>query len=191
MRFLRPAVVLLAVGLIATPAVLASMPMNLSELAQGADKIFRGNVVSVREDVEVVGHAKILTTTYLMLVEESFKGTFETLKGIQVAELSTTQVFGTLPEGTALPANLDTPQLQKGESYLLFTAAPSAQGLTTTLGQGQGVFQIDRADSLEHTYNELKNRDLFVGVVGVRSAGGPISYKVLAGHVRAELFEQE
>ena len=60
MKISRLALVLLAAGLVASP-VLAGMPMNLGELSQSADRIFRGKVVDIRSDVAITDGAAVPT----------------------------------------------------------------------------------------------------------------------------------
>jgi hypothetical protein len=177
MRLVRLAVVLLAIGLVATPAALAGT-LTISELTQGADRIFRGTVMAVREEVEVVGDAKILTTTYEMRVDEAFTGSFDAPKGVQIAEVTRTQVFGTLPADAAQPASM-VPELRKGQSYLLFTGVPSEQGL----------FYIEPAEGGELAVNTLKNQGLFLGAT--EAAMQPALYSELAGEIRLQLGIQE
>ena len=82
----------------------------------------------------------------------------------------------------------DMPQLQIGESYLLFTTAPGPAGLSTTVGLGQGCFHLTGKPGLETAVNGFGNRNLFPGMApsGPR-AGGPLPYADLAERIRIEL----
>jgi hypothetical protein len=77
---------------------------------------------------------------------------------------------------SALP---ELPELGVGEDYVLFTTKPSAVGLSTTVGLGQGAFKLFVSeDGEELAANELNNAGLF---------NGPVTYTQLASAIRAEL----
>lgn len=156
--------------------------MTLDDLASRADRVFRGNVLSVEPGSAGVGGGSLPTVTYELLVEEQFKGSYPSEEKIVVTvtmigslkqddqTVSGQRRFDTLP---------DLPELRVGQEYLLFTTPASAAGLSTTVGLGQGAFKIFLSpDGEELAANELNNAGLFEG---------PVSYTTLASAVRAAL----
>ena len=69
--------------------------MGLSDLAQRADQIFRGTVISVEPGTVQAGGAELPTVTYRLRVDEAFKGGELAHKG--VAEIT---MVGTLKQPT-------------------------------------------------------------------------------------------
>jgi len=71
------------------------------------------------------------------------------------------------------------PDLQVGSDYVLFTTAPSAVGLSTTVGLSQGLFHIfNDANGRELAANGLGNQGIF---------GGPVSYSEFKAAIGAEI----
>ena len=64
------------------------LQMNLQQMVDRADKIFRGKVMDVREGTVRAGGADLSTVTYRIRVDEAFKGTFSQVKGLQIAEVT-------------------------------------------------------------------------------------------------------
>ena len=178
---------LLALLLLAASAPVAAttvLKMDLDDLADRADRIFRATVLAVEPGTVAVGGGELPTVTYRLRVDEAFKGEFDAA-GKEAAVVEVT-VVGSLKDSSyqqgdaarfsALPK---APRLERGGEYLLFTTAPSALGLSTTVGLGQGAFKIYLdADRQEMAVNELGNLGLF---------DGPVTYTELVDAVRDEL----
>lgn len=178
---------LLALLLLAASAPVAAttvLKMDLDDLADRADRIFRATVLAVEPGTVPVGGGELPTVTYRLRVDEAFKGEFDAA-GKEAAVVEVT-VVGSLKDSpyqqgdaarfSSLPK---APRLERGGEYLLFTTAPSALGLSTTVGLGQGAFKIYLdADRQEMAVNELGNLGLF---------DGPVTYTELADAVRDEL----
>lgn len=205
MRRLRygPCAVLMAsLVLFSAPLLVADTvkQLNLAEMVKRADKIYRGRVLSTTEGTIEAGGGQLPVVTYRLQVEEVFRGNIPTVKGVQIAEIrmlgkrkSVRQ--GNLQLSSVLPK---MPQLNIGETYLVFATRPSKIGLSTTVGLGQGSFQIHQRGKEETAINEVNNRGLFrdmsttaPGPSAARTAGapsaGPISYNELARQIRAQL----
>ena len=173
------------------------LKMNLSQLTDRADAIFRGHVLSAEPGKISIGGGSLPTITYRLRVDEAFKGKFDakenavpeveiTMLGAHKAAVrsgNSKRLFSSLPE---------VPKLRVGEDYVLFTTAPGKSGLRSPVGLGQGSFRIFLgANKTELTANELNNLGLFDG----RSSGqrveagsqGPVTYARLATAVHAEL----
>lgn len=174
--------------------------LNLAEMVQRADKIYRATVISATEGTIAAGGGQLPVVTYRLQVEEVFRGTIPMVKGVQIDEI---RMLGKMKSGrqgnlqfrSALPK---MPQLTIGETYLVFATRPSRIGLSTTVGLGQGSFQILQRGKQETAINEVNNRGLFrdmnttaPGPSAARTAGapasGPISYNELARQIRAQL----
>jgi len=186
----------------ALPSSLLAMSvaqMNLAQMVGRADRIFRGTVTAVLADSVRAGGGQIPTTTYRIKVEETFKGSFDRVKGIEYAEIRMVGKSKPVTLGTRrLVSPLTLPELKVGERYLLLTTARSAAGLSTTVGLGQGCFRVVGSGSRERAVNELNNWMLFKGMEGggpleglnrgpaARSSSqGPIAYRDLAGRIQA------
>lgn len=179
---------LLAATMIAAFAIqpthaITVLQMSLDDLASRADRVFRGSVVSAEPGTTEIGGGNLPTITYEVLVEEQFKGNYPSSEGKTIVSVT---MVGSRKEGSelvngqrrlsALPA---LPELIVGEDYVLFTTRPSAAGLSTTVGLGQGAFKIYASpEGEELAANELNNAGLF---------NGPVTYSQLASAIRAEL----
>lgn len=176
------AVVLLA--LTAAPAGAGMvLKMGLGDLAERADGIFRGTVLSVEPGTVTAGGGEIPTVTYRLRVDEAFKGDWSATKG--VAEIT---MVGTLKQQTAdgsvmrLSRLPDLPNLVRGAEYVLFTTEPSRIGLSTTVGLGQGAFKLYwSADRQEMAANQLDNAGLS------ETINSPVTYSALADAIRQQL----
>lgn len=174
------------------------LKMNLSQLTDRADAIFRGHVLSAEPGKVAIGGGTLPTVTYRLRVDEAFKGKFDAKENaapeVEITMLGTfkatvgsgsqTHLFASLPE---------IPQLRVGEDYVLFTTAPGKSGLRSPVGLGQGSFRIySGASKTELAVNELNNLGLFdAGGVAARraeaAAEGPLTYTRLAVAILAEL----
>lgn len=138
------AALLCAPGFAATQALVRQM--SFAELCDNADKIFRAKVMTTSVGTVQVGGAELPTVTYGLEVVESFKGSYGLTKGdttyVEVTMLGTLKPGGINAAGkvSTLP---ELPRLQAGEEYLLMTTAPSAIGLSTTVGLTQGCYHIN------------------------------------------------
>jgi hypothetical protein len=188
------AFVICLLALSALPAGAVSvLQMNLEELVDNSDKIFRGTVLDIRETTVTVGGGTLPVVVYRFRVDEAFKGTFQESKGMTIAEV---RMLGKLKTGTAgSPMHASSiipelPRLQVGQDYLLLVTRSSTIGLSTTVGLGQGRFELRGKPGQEVAINGNNNRGLF----GSASAGptrsqagqqeGPLPYTALAGMIR-------
>lgn len=196
------ALLMASIVLFSAPMLVADTvkQLNLAEMVQRADKIYRGTVLSATEGTIKAGGGQLPVVTYRLQVEEVFRGNIPTIKGVQIAEIRMlgkmkTVRVGNLQSSSVLPR---MPQLVVGQTYLVFTTRPSAIGLSTTVGLGQGSFQIYQRGKEETAINEVNNRGLFLDLnttVARSSAAtannarssGPIPYQELARQIRAQL----
>ncbi|HYG64449.1 MAG TPA: hypothetical protein VEL74_17860 [Thermoanaerobaculia bacterium] len=168
--------------------------MNLEEMVDNADKIFRGTVLDVRETTVNAGGGELPVVVYRLRVDESFKGSYQTVKGIQVAEV---RMLGKLKTATSTGSKVrfqgfipELPNLQVGHDYLLLTTASSAIGLSTTVGLGQGRFELSGKAGQEVAINGNNNRGLFGDPLAEGSSRaaappeGPLPYTFLANTIR-------
>lgn len=177
------AAALLAACVIQSAHATAVLQMSLDELTSRADRVFRGSVMSVEPGTTEVGGGTLSTVVYEVLVEEQFKGNYPSADGktiVTITMVGSMKRDDTTVNGqrrlSALP---ELPELNVGEEYVLFTTRPSAVGLSTTVGLGQGAFKIFISeDGEELAVNELDNAGLF---------NGPVTYTQLASAIRAEL----
>ena len=65
------------------------MQLNLGELVQRADYIYRGTVISVSSGSVAVGGGQLPVTIYRLRVDETFRGEFTEVKGIRITEIRT------------------------------------------------------------------------------------------------------
>lgn len=179
-----PILVLLLAAMTLAPAG-ASMvlKMDLADLSERADRIFRGTVLSVEPGAVMAGGAELPTVTYRLRVDEAFKGDYSDTKG--VAEIT---MLGTIKQQESSGSTLrfsrlpELPVLIRGGEYVVFTTAASPIGLSTTVGLGQGSFKIYfSADRQEMAVNEIDN----VGLS--ETINGPVPYATLADAIRQQV----
>ena len=133
-------------------------------------------------------------------MDETFKGDFQTVKGVCFTEV---HMLGTLKRKEEQPhmsstSSLEMPQLEVGQGYLLLTTRPSAIGMSSPVGLGQGCFRISGNGSGEEAVNAYGNTMLFRGMEapgtrqagGARQAGGPMKYSQLAEQIRRLVNEE-
>ena len=187
---------LLAACLLAGPPILATtvLQMNLEGLCERSDKIFRGTVIQITEGSVALGGAQIPTVRYTIRVDDALKGTYSDEKGVPIAEI---EMIGKMKpvkvgEASLMPAIPDMPSLTVGHDYLLFTTPPSEVGLSTTVGLGQGSFQISGKPGEEEAVNALGNVGLFSGMPATEGleSGRPLNYERLAGRIRVILGQE-
>lgn len=153
--------------------------MGLGELCDRADKIFRGTVVGVTDGTVEAGGAEFPTTTYAIEVSDHFKGEVTAEKdGVRIVEITMLGAIKSAPaaDGTVRLANgfAGMPKLELGGDYLLMTTAESAINLSTTVGLGQGCFDIASHDKVEVASDQAGNI-------------GPVNYTALADEIRSLL----
>ena len=182
----------LILGVSWTAQAATVLQMNLEQMVGRADRVFRGTVLDIREGTVQAGGAELPVVTYRVRVEDSFKGTFDQVKGMQVAEI---RMLGKLKSGSSSaqahsPAPLiDLPRLEVGRDYLLLVTPHSSIGLSTTVGLGQGCFQVTGKPGQELAVNLNQNLGLLNGMGGSSLAAnepakGPLPYSVLADLIR-------
>ena len=164
---LKLPLMLLALSTMCSPWISAGkvLQMNLSQLTNNAEKIFRGTVLDMRTGTVDVGGGTLPTVTYVVQVTDGLKGTFKTVKSMQVAEIT---MVGTIKQEQKRSGNFlhnsilpKMPRLQVGAEYLLFCTQASSAGLCTTVGLGQGSFRIVNKNKSVTPVNEVNNIGLF------------------------------
>ena len=188
-------VVIASLCVVAGPESKAStvMQLNLDQMVGRADRIYRGTVLSVSSSTVAAGGGQLPVTIYRLKVEESFRGHFVMEKGVRIAEFRTLGKHvpvesGALRSAVELPR---MPELAVGQSYVVLATRPSAIGLSTTVGLGQGVFKILRVGKEEQAVNETNNSGLLDATTRGTSrlgraaaAAGPLPYADLASRIR-------
>lgn len=170
-------------------------PFDLPEMVKSAGRIFRGTLVSAEPGSAAVGGGRLPVVTYRFKVEEGFLGDFNTVKGVPVAEIT---MIGkakgrSATDGQRAKLLPDMPEYTPGETYLLFATSPSAAGLSTTVGLGQGSFRVGAVGKSETVLNGANNRGLLKNdASSARSAAaaapeGPIAYTDFSARIREEL----
>ncbi len=173
------------------------LKMNLAQLTDRADAIFRGEVMSAEPGKISIGGGTLPTVTYRLRVDEAFKGEFEAKENaspeVEITMLGTLKATARSGSQARVSSSLpEVPKLNVGESYVLFTTAPGASGLRSPVGMGQGSFHIYAGtNKTELAVNELNNLGLFDGAAPAQRAGqgseGPVTYTRLAVAILAEL----
>lgn len=183
------AVAVLAVCLPLSAATVVQL--NLEQMVDRSEKIFRGTVLDAREGTVDAGGGKLPVVTYRIRVEEELKGTFEEVKGVRIAEIRMLGKLKPAPSSAGVSSFSplsDLPRLKVGQDYLLLVTPASSLGLSTTVGLGQGRFELKGKPGQEFAVNEIQNRGLFRGMDsggGVDSPGdGPLPYSALANLIR-------
>ena len=201
MRVFRPGLLVSAAAWMLVSASLSAttvMQLNLAQMVQRANRIYRGTVVSVTPGTVDVGGGQLPVVTYHLEVQEVFRGDFPTVKGMRLAEIRTLGKIATVQRGalrssSALPR---MPEMRPGETYLVFTTQPSAIGLSTTVGLGQGFFRIAQVGKDEMVVNDVNNSGLFRDMAPPSSArmsvqraadpaAGALPYSELASRIQA------
>ncbi len=154
--------------------------MNLEKLCENSDRVFLGTLVEVSQDSVQAGGGTISALKYVFTVEHAFKGQFQTQKGVQIAEF---KMIGSLKQHESGRGPIPGfPVLKNGQRYVVMLNPDGPVGLTTTVGLGQGCFEIHGREGHETASNFFNNAGLFRGMsVSGAPAGGPVSYSVLAG----------
>lgn len=145
--------------------------MDLAEMCDAAGRIFRGAVVDIDKGTVAAGGGDIPSITYRIRITEQFKGSFpEDADGNVELTLTMVNIRA-----------IEMPRLSIGQDYLLLTTAPSAAGLSSVVGLGQGTFHVYGDSNNELAVNEINNAGLTSG------ARGPVPYQELAKRIRDAL----
>ncbi len=181
----------LALALLTASAAMAAsvQQMNLDEMIDRAEYVFRANVLSAEEGSLVLPDGELPQVTYTLEVVDGFKNA-------AAGEVLEINMVGTLGDGThrsgdtvrfsALP---EMPNLEVGQEYLLMTTAPSSVGLSSPVGLGQSSFRIVEDAGLELAINTADNVGLFRGMRLQAPSSGAVPYDLLATEIRRSLAQ--
>ena len=163
------------------------MHFDLAALTDRADRIFRGTVIDVEQSSIEAGGGELPMVIYRLRVEESLKGDADVVKGDEAyVEI---RMVGSIkdekPQGDVVRFDMfrDVPRLTMGHDYLLFTTKPSAIGLSTAVGLGQGAFAVYSQNKKDWAVNEFDNAGLGMG------GSGAVAYADLVAAIKAEMGE--
>lgn len=156
--------------------------MTLRDLVSRGDRIVRGTVVAADEGTLSAGGGNIPVVTYRIRVDEALKGSVASGEIIEVRLLASMKqaTSGNLRRAAVLR---DLPRFAVGREYLFVLTRPSQIGLSTTVGLGQGLFELRGRPGQEQAVNEANNLGLLSGVPGA-AASGPLAYASLAKEIR-------
>jgi hypothetical protein len=168
--------------------------LTLRDIADRADRIVRGTVIAADESRIAAGGGLLPVVVYRIQVADVVKGTAGDV--LEIRLLSP----GKGATGRSRHASLfrDLPQFRVGQDYLLALTRPSAIGLSTTVGLGQGAFELRGAPGREQAVNQWNNLGLLNGPVTIAGApagrdaaaaraAGPLPYTQLVDAIRARL----
>jgi hypothetical protein len=172
--------------------------MTLNEIVDRADRIVRGTVIAADESRVSAGGGMLPIVVYRIRVSEVVKGS---VSGdvLEVRLLSPGKATTARSRATSLFRDL--PELRVGQQYLLALTAPSAIGLSTTVGLGQGLFDLRGAPGREEAVNKWNNLGLLgdspaTAGTSARSTAraaaasrpsGPLPYATLINEIRARM----
>ena len=165
------------------------LQLDLQELTNRADKIFRGTVIGIDESMIEVGGGELPAVTYRIAVNEMFKGQPTEVKGdeavVEIRMIGSLEIDKVDENGNIQFSPFrEVPRLAMGSDYVLFTTPESAIGLSVTVGLGQGAFSVTPVDGTDDEFmavNEFNNAGL--GLNGE----GPVEYDKLGAQIRALL----
>ena len=183
MRMTRTLAKLFAVAALAVSGTAASEAlverMAMSDLVGNADKVFKGTVVAKEPGEVSAGGATFPTIVYTLRVDDPIKGVGSDAKTVTIQMLGSLKAdnqTGDIRRSFLLDMN---PSLDVGETYVLFSSTPSAVGLSTTVGLGQGLFRVfNNAQGRDLAANALNNAGMF---------DGPVAYDELVDAIKAEM----
>ncbi len=165
--------------------------VNLLEMVEGADRVFRGHCLGV-------------TTTENVLGFPVAEYTFRVVEGIKGTKAGQTVVFRQVKPAErrvgrpGLPGIVGMPKFQKGQDLVLFLHADSEVGLTSPVGLAQGIFRLAENEKGElEVLNSLANRNLGLNLSRAQALDsglsdqeterlkqpGPVPLRLLAGAV--------
>jgi hypothetical protein len=186
-----------------TPAHASSVEhMTLRELVDRAHRIVRGTVIAADESTVSAGGGRLPIVVYRIRVSEVVKGSVPGGDVLEVRLLSRSKTM--TARNRTIPLFRDLPELRVGQQYLLALTAPSAIGLSTTVGLGQGLFELRGAPGREEAVNRWNNLGLLddsLATAGARAraeapaaraasvarASGPVPYATLVNEIRARM----
>jgi hypothetical protein len=177
----------LAAGIITCTLVTAEasnvIHMTLRDLVTRGDRIVRGTVLAADERMVSAGGGNIPVVTYRIRVDEALKGSVAAGDVIEVRLLGSMKQAssGSLRRATLLR---DLPRFAVGRDYLLVLTRPSRIGLSTTVGLGQGLFELRGRRGQEQAVNEANNLGLFSGLRTAPASPGPVAYESLVEQIR-------
>jgi len=190
LRFCSTLIVIGALGSLAervsaSPESMAVRQMNLQQMCSAAGRIFRGTVLGVKDGAVTVGGAQLSTIVYSLRVDEAFKGSFEIYKDERIATIQMIRPSKTPQIGPVrrLSAFDDLPRFEQGHDYLILATTPSAAGLSTTVGLGQGAFKVGGKVGQEIAVNGNNNIGLYAGM-NLAPVRGPVAYSALRSQIR-------
>jgi hypothetical protein len=116
-------------------------------------------------------------------VDEALKGN---VVGGDVIEVRLLASMKQASSGSQRRATLlrDLPRFAVGRDYLFVLTRPSRIGLSTTVGLGQGLFELRGRPGQEQAVNEANNLGLFSGIQSAPASPGPVPYASLAKQIR-------
>lgn len=172
----------LATVLAASPAQATDVrQMNLEQLVNASETVMLGTIVSIEGTTVQAGGGTLPAVSYKVRVEEAFKGDFAEVKGVKIAEF---KMVGSLKDALAgRHPIVDFPVLKTGTEYLLMVAPAGPTGLTSTMGLGQGLFNVTGNGASRVLLNGANNVGLFNGM-NVPYSGGGIGYAELSELIR-------
>lgn len=186
MRALKLGAVFIALALaaltISNVNAATAMQMNLAQMINSSQKVFVGTVVDVTESRVAVGGGEVPAVTYKLRVDDTFKGTYEEIKGVKYTDVMMVGSVRHIKEGKH-PIS-DFPLLQTGTQYLMLVAQPGPSGLTTTMGLGQGLFSLTGEPGAKVALNGADNHGLFSGMSTGFPDGVAVPYDELAALIR-------
>jgi hypothetical protein len=190
MRVLRLCSALILIGALGSlaenvSAEMAVRHMNLQQMCGAAGRIFRGTVLGVKDGTVTVGGGQLATVIYSIRVDEAFKGSFDSIKGETIATIQMIRPSKSPQPGPVrhLSAFDDLPRFEQGHDYLILATTPSAAGLSTTVGLGQGAFKVGGKVGQEIAVNGNNNIGLYAGM-SVAPVKGPVAYSALRSQIR-------
>lgn len=167
-------------------------PLNLSQMTNNADRIFRGEVIAIEAGSIDAGGGQLATTIYTLRVNDLIKGQLPQQAG-KTTNIIKLQMVGSpkkaaAEDGVRFVGGFRTPKLITGSEYLLFTTPPSAIGLSMTVGVGQGLFSFKDGSLVR---NEFDNVGLFRGMATANDfpARGAVEYDVLVRQIERLIRE--
>ncbi|MFH0798678.1 MAG: hypothetical protein V2A66_00665 [Pseudomonadota bacterium] len=173
--------------------------VNMSDLMQ-ANVAFTGTCTGADARVmdEPGGKSKIPVTTYTFSVSSD-----NILKGDVPGTFSFTQLGVSRAEARRLGTSsvMGMPSYEVGKEYTLFLTSASELGLRSTIGLGQGKFNVTTTqDGKKQVVNDRGNKGLFLNLpqtkamskalgtanisAAVPPAGGPVDYDAFVKMVR-------
>lgn len=133
--------------------------LNLEEMVEMADRVFRGRCLSVRSVAGVHGFDAV---EYTFEISEGVKGT-RTGRQVVFRQLQTAR--------DGLRGIPGMPAFEQGQDLLVFLHGDSRLGLTSPVGFSQGVFRVQDTAEGPQVVNGLNNRNLMYGEVSPASIG--------------------